>query len=85
MTMTVKLDPVLEQRLRLHSAALGRPASEILREALQAWLDRAPAAAPSAHVLGQDLFGRHRGAPELATQRKQAAAEVWGAKHAGRR
>ena len=34
MTMTVKLDPVLEERLRQHCAALGRPASELIREKL---------------------------------------------------
>ena len=38
MTMTVKLPTLLEQDLRLRSAALGQPASELIREALQAYL-----------------------------------------------
>lgn len=82
MTMTVKLDPSLEQRLRLHSAALGRPASELIREALLAYLDSAPARSPSAYALGSDLFGRFAGPTDLATRRKAAVAEAWGQKHA---
>jgi predicted DNA-binding protein len=84
MTMTVKLDALLEQRLRQRSAALGRPASEIIREALQAWLADTPDAAPTAHALGADLFGRHRGPADLASRRKQALADVWANKHAQR-
>lgn len=84
MTMTVKLDPALEQSLRQRSAALGRPAGEIIREALQAWLASTPEVAPSAHALGADLFGRHRGPADLATRRKQAVADVWADKHARR-
>jgi hypothetical protein len=84
MTMTVKLDPLLEQRLRLHSAVSGRPAGEIIREALVAWLDDTPAEAPSAHALGQGLFGRHAGPADLATRRKRQLADTWAGKHARR-
>jgi plasmid stability protein len=84
MTMTVKLDPALEQSLRQRSAALGRPAGEIIREALQAWLASTPEVAPSAHALGADLFGRHRGPADLATRRKQAVTDIWADKHARR-
>lgn len=84
MTMTVKLDPALEQRLRQRSAALGRPASDIIREALQAWLLSSPEPETSAYALGSDLFGRHRGPADLATRRKQVAADVWADKHAAR-
>ena len=84
MTMTVKLDPALEQRLRQRSAALGRPASEIIREALQAWLQSSPAPETSAFALGSDLFGRHRGPADLATRRKLVAVDVWANKHAAR-
>ena len=84
MTMTVKLDPTLEQRLRLQSAALGRPASELIREALVAYLDGAPAQPLSAYALGSDLFGRFSGPADLATQRKAALAEAWAGKHAER-
>ncbi len=84
MTMTVKLDALMEQRLRLRSAALGRPAGDIIREALQDWLAQAPDAAPSAFDLGDGLFGRHRGPADLAIRRKQAAADVWAGKHTRR-
>ncbi len=83
--MTVKLDPALEQRLRLRSAALGRPASELIREALVIYLDATPEAAPSAFALGSDLFGRHRGPADLAERRKLGAAEAWTRRHAARR
>jgi hypothetical protein len=84
MTMTVKLAPALEQSLRQRSAALGRPASELIREALQAYLDTAPVQRPSAYALGEDLFGKHRGPPDLASTRKGALTDAWAAKHRGR-
>jgi Arc/MetJ-type ribon-helix-helix transcriptional regulator len=84
MTMTVKLDPVLELRLRQQSAALGRSASELIREALVAYLDQSLAQPPSAYALGSDLFGRFSGPADLATGRKSALADVWGRKHAKR-
>jgi hypothetical protein len=84
MTMTVKLDPTLEQRLRRQSAALGRPASELIREALVAFLDNTPLQAPSAYALGSDLFGRYGGPADLATRRKSALADVWGRKRTTR-
>lgn len=85
MTVTVKLDAMLEAQLRLRAARSGLTTSEVVRSALQAYL-AAPEAAPSrsAFELGADLFGRHRGAPELAQERKRALAEVWGARHAAR-
>ncbi|MDZ7592600.1 MAG: hypothetical protein U5L05_18395 [Rubrivivax sp.] len=83
MTMTVKLDPLLEQRLRQQSAVLGRPASELIREALVAYLDQSAAQPPSAYALGSDLFGRFSGPAGLAAGRKSALAEAWGRKHAG--
>lgn len=84
MTMTIKLAPELEQTLRQRSAALGRPASVLIREALQSWLDATPAPATSAYVLGADLFGKHRGPPQLAATRKQGLVDAWDAKHARR-
>jgi predicted DNA-binding protein len=84
MTMTVKLEPALEQSLRQRSAALGRPASEIIREALQAWLDNSRDQPASAFALGRDLFGRHDGPAGLSSKRKQHAADVWSAKHLAR-
>lgn len=86
MTVTVKLDALLEEQLRQRAAASGTTASDVIRQALLAYLNAPPgAAAPSAHALGADLFGRHRGAPELAARRKALLADAWAAKHRARR
>ena len=85
MTVTIKLDVPLEERLRLRAASTGRSTSEVVRAALLAYLDAPDAdSAQSAFALGQGLFGRHAGPVDLAQGRKQAVAEVWGAKHARR-
>jgi plasmid stability protein len=84
MTMTVKLDRALEQRLRQRCAVEGRTASQVIREALLQWLDRQPEPAPSAHALGADLFGRYAGPPDLATDRKRALGEIWAERAAAR-
>ena len=86
MTVTVKLDATLEERLRRRAAASGATTSDVIRQALLTFLDTpGSGAAPSAHALGADLFGRHRGAPELATRRKALLADAWAAKHHARR
>ncbi len=69
MTMTVKLDPLLEQRLRLRSAASGRPAGEIIREALVAWLDEAPEATPSPASCSSAKSPRRHCSPMLPPRR----------------
>jgi Arc/MetJ-type ribon-helix-helix transcriptional regulator len=82
MTITVKLDAALEAQLRRRAAMGGCTTSEVIRSALQAYLamqDRAMP--PSAYSLGQDLFGRHQGARELASQRKQALADALAERH----
>ena len=84
MTMTVKLPAPMEHGLRQRSAALGRPASELIREALQAYLANTVDPEASAYGLGKDLFGVHLGPADLASQRKQAAADLWAEKHARR-
>ena len=82
MTVTVKLDPLLEEQLRRRAAAGGCTTSEVIRTALQAYL-AAPAqtAQPSAYSLGSDLFGRFQGDPGLAQDRKRLLADGWGQKH----
>lgn len=89
MTVTVKLDALLEERLRLHAAGSGRSTSEIIRAALLAYLESGAAAdasrRPTAFDLGHGLFGRFSGPATLAQDRKQALAEAWGAKHADAR
>ena len=84
MTITVKLPSELEQSLRQQCAAEGRSLSEVLRDALTAYLADAPAAPASAWSLGADLFGRHAGPADLATARRQHLGDAWGDKHARR-
>ena len=48
MTTTVKLPPELEQSLRQHCAAVGRGISEVMRDALTAYLASTSAAPASA-------------------------------------
>lgn len=82
MTVTVKLDPMTEERLRARAASTGRSASDVIRAALQAYLATADTAQPrSAYDLGADLFGRHRGPADLAQRRKAEAAEAWLQRH----
>jgi predicted transcriptional regulator len=83
MTITVKFPADLEADLRRHAEACGTPTSLVVREAVAQYLVRAQAAvAPSAAALGDDLFGRYSGPADLATGRKAALADAWGAKHA---
>lgn len=85
MTVTIKLDVPLEERLRQRAARTGRSTSDVVRAALLAYLDL-PEADPalSAYELGADLFGRHEGPADLAQGRKRAMAEAWGERHARR-
>lgn len=85
MTMTIKLAPDMEQRLRQRSAALGQPASVLIREALATYLANEVPEEMSAYALGADVFGRHRGAPDLAENRKAHLADVLAEKHRSRR
>ena len=86
MTVTVKLDTQLEEQLRQRAAGSGRSTSDVIRAALQAYLAQPDerAAPRSAFELGADLFGRHRGAADLAQRRKLAAADAWSERHARR-
>ena len=80
--MTIELPTALEQSLRHRSAALGRPASELIGEALQAYLSKVPPQPLSDYALGEDLFGAHRGLADLSSRRKEVAADVWNEKQA---
>lgn len=81
MTTTVKLSPELEQQLRQRCAQEGRSISELMRDALHAYLQQVPAATPSAFSLGEDLFGRYFGPGDLSTARRRHLADVWEDKH----
>jgi len=85
MTVTVKLEPLLEEQLRQRAQSTGRNTSDVVRAALQAYLAQPEPQPPrSAYELGADLFGRHTGPTDLAARRKRAAADVWSARHARR-
>lgn len=85
MTVTIKLDPAIEEQLRRRALSTGRSTSDVIRAALQAYL-ALPADRPlrSAAELGADLFGRHAGPADLAATRKPKIAEVWAERHARR-
>ena len=77
MTVTVRLDPMLEELLRRRAASTGRSISEVIRVALQSYLaEEAAAPARSAFALGKGLFGRYAGAPGVAQARKRLLADV---------
>lgn len=77
MTLTIKLEPDLEKALGARSAALGRPKSYLVREALRAYLTEST----SAYEIGRDLFARHAGPADLASNRKKYLAESVSEKH----
>ena len=83
MTTTVKLPDHLEKSLRQRCAQEGRSISKVMRDALTAYLAQAPVTA-SAWALGQGVFGRHAGPPNLAENRKAELADAWNAKAARR-
>ena len=85
MTVTIKLEAPLEERLRQRAAATGRSASDVVRAALQAYLAQ-PEADParSAYALGEDLFGRFNGPADLARQRKRHATDAFAQRHSRR-
>ena len=84
MTMTIRLDPEMEREVRQRSAALGVPASMVIREALAAWLESHSDLECSAFELGEDLFGRHEGPGDLSTRRKEIFADIAAERRAGR-
>jgi len=84
MTTTVKLPDQLEKSLRQRCAQEGRSISEIMRDALTAYLAQ-PAATGSAWALGEGVFGRFAGPANLAENRKSALADAWADKQALRR
>lgn len=85
MTVTIKLEAMLEEQLRQRAQSTGRSTSDVIRAALQAYLAQPEPGPPrSAYELGADLFGRHAGPADLATGRKRAVADAWVERHARR-
>jgi Arc/MetJ-type ribon-helix-helix transcriptional regulator len=83
MTTTVKLPDPLEKSLRQRCAQEGRSISEVMRDALTAYLAQPPVTG-SAWALGQGIFGRYSGPEDLAENRKSQLADAWSDKHAQR-
>ena len=83
MTITTKLPPALEQALRQRCAQEGRNISDVIRDALTAYLAQVPSSA-SPWSLGESVFGRYSGPEDLAEQRKAELASVWWDKQARR-
>jgi plasmid stability protein len=83
MTTTVKLPDPLEKSLRQRCAQEGRSISEVMRDALTAYLAQ-PAVTASAFALGEGVFGRFTGKEDLAETRKTQLVDVWEEKQ-GRR
>lgn len=85
MTVTIKLDAALEEQLRQRAQASGRSTSDVVRAALQAYLAAEEDGPPrSAYALGEDLFGRHAGPADLASQRKREFSDAVASRQAGR-
>ena len=83
MTTTVKLPDPLEKSLRQRCAQEGRSISEVMRDALTAYLAQ-PAVTASALALGEGVFGRFSGPMDLAQNRKSQLLDVWEDKQARR-
>jgi plasmid stability protein len=79
MTTTVKLPEPLEQALRQRCQAEGRSLSEVIRDAITAYLAQ-PHSTASAFELGADVFGCYAGDTDLAEQRKAHLQALWDAK-----
>lgn len=80
MTTTVKLPDPLEKALRQRCAQEDRSISEVMRDALTAYLAQ-PAVTASAFALGEGVFGRFSGPEDLAETRKSQMLDVWEVKH----
>jgi plasmid stability protein len=76
MTTTVKLPDPLEKSLRQRCAQEGRSISEVMRDALTAYLAQ-PAVTASAFALGEGVFGRFTGKEDLAETRITQLVDVW--------
>ena len=79
MTTPVQLTLNLENALRQRCAKEGRSLSEVMRDALTAYLSKEPERI-SAWRLGKDKFGLYQGPTDLAQNRKAELADAWSSK-----
>jgi hypothetical protein len=72
MTLTIRLDPELEQQLARASAQSGVPKSQIVKQGLREYLARLATPRKTPYELGKDLFGKGPGSGEgdLSTKEK---------------
>ncbi len=81
--LTVRLPEELEKRLKQVATAEKRTKAEVIRAALESYL-QSRRDAKSAYELGEDLFGRHgSGRHDLSETYKRELTERIRAKHAG--
>lgn len=68
--ITLRLDPKLEEAIKITSKNLGISKSELIRNSIVSYLDKLNP--PSAWDVGQDLFGKYAsGKSDLSTRRKE--------------
>ena len=78
--ITVRLDPVLENRLNEVAQQLNISKSELVRKSIIEFIDKIDQ--PTAWELGKDLFGKHSsGQGELSINRKALLKKKLGAKY----
>lgn len=81
MTISVRLDPDTESRLRRRLEADGVPMSEFVREAIREKLARKQRET-TPYALGEDLFGRYASSDtDRSVRRKELIRERLHAKH----
>lgn len=84
MTLTVRLEPELEDKLEAYCKETGTTKSDVVKQSIAAYLVTRPGQS-DAFEIGRDLFGRWgSGRKNLSAERKQAFREAVRAKHARR-
>ncbi len=68
--ITLRLDPKLEQTIKITSKNLGISKSELIRKSILNYIDKLNP--PNAWDVGQDLFGKYAsGQSDLSVRRKE--------------
>lgn len=81
MTLSIRLEPKLEQQLAAYSVETGKNKSEIVKQALTNFLAK-EVPTKSSYELGKDLFGKYgSGKSDLATRHSEYLKIILQAKH----